>query len=99
MDTLNIDVKYSALYRPESIGMLERQHRSIKDSLKAALVEMGEAHQDKWLNHLPFVVLAKNSAVQEDIGASPNELAFGMNFRLPGQLLRDPGPPPVQFIQ
>ena len=93
MDNLNVEVKYSALYRPESIGMLERQHRSLKDSIKAALVEMAEQHQSNWLNHLPFIVLGKNSAVQEDLGASPNELAYGMNFRLPGQILVDPGEP------
>ena len=29
MSKLNIDVKYSALYRPQSIGLLERQHRSL----------------------------------------------------------------------
>ena len=28
MDKLNIEITYSALYRPEAIGMLERQHRS-----------------------------------------------------------------------
>ena len=27
MDRLHIKVRYSALYRPESIGLLERQHR------------------------------------------------------------------------
>ena len=42
---LNIKVTYSALYRPQAIGLLERQHRSIKDSLKAAIVEMGQQHQ------------------------------------------------------
>ena len=97
MDTLNVEVKYSALYRPESIGMLERQHRSLKDSIKAALVEMAEEHQGNWLNHLPFIVLGKNSAFQEDLGASPNELAFGMNFRLPGQVLIDPGEPQTEM--
>ena len=33
MDRLNVEVKYSALYRQESIGMLERQHRDLKNSL------------------------------------------------------------------
>ena len=39
LSKLNIKVRYSALYRPESIGMLERQHRGLKDSLKSALIE------------------------------------------------------------
>ena len=73
------------------MGMIERQHRSIKDSLKASIQDMADKHQSKWMDFLPFVVLGKNSAVQPDIGASPNELAFGSALRLPGQLLQDPG--------
>ena len=91
MSKLNIKVKYSALYRPESIGMLERQHRGLKDSLKAALVDMGEKHTNRWIDHLPFVLLGRRVALQPDIGASASELTFGMNVRIPGQLLHDPG--------
>ena len=40
MSKLNINVKYPASYRPESQGLLERQHRSLKTSLKAALEEL-----------------------------------------------------------
>ena len=40
MAKLNVDIKYSALYRPQSIGILERQHRSLKDSLKASIEDM-----------------------------------------------------------
>ena len=94
MSKLNVDVKYSALYRPQSIGMLERQHLDIKTSLKAALIDIGEKHQDKWLDFLPFVLLGKRVSYQQDIGASPSELAFGMNVRIPGQILYDPGQMP-----
>ena len=91
MSKLNIEVKYSALYRPESIGILERQHRSIKDSLKAAIVDMGEKHQDKWLDILPFVLLGRRVAVQPDLQASASEYALGMNVKIPGQILVEPG--------
>ena len=93
MSRLNIEVKYSALYRPQAIGILERQHRSIKDSLKAAIVDMGEAHQDKWMDFLPFVLLGRRVAYQPDLGASPSELTFGQTVKIPGQILRDPGEP------
>ena len=102
MEKLNIEIKYSASYRPESIGMLERQHRSIKDSLRAAIIdveeslknsilEMGEKHQHKWLDFLPFVLLGRRVAYQPDIKASAAELTFGVNPRIPGQILHDPG--------
>ena len=90
MSKLKIKVQYSALYRPQAIGMLERQHRCLKDSLKAALDDMGEKHQDQWLNYLPFVLMGRRTAVQPDIGASSSELAFGMNIRIPGQILYNP---------
>ena len=91
MSKLNVDIKYSALYRPQAMGMIERQHRSIKDSIKASINDMADKHQNRWLDVLPFVVLGKNSALQPDVGASPNELAFGTGLRIPGQLLSDPG--------
>ena len=90
MSKLNIDVKYSALYRPESIGMLERQHRGLKDSLKSALIQMGDKHQQYWLDHLPFVLLGRRAAFQPDLGASASELTFGKKVTLPGQILADP---------
>ena len=91
MDKLHIDVQYSALYRPESIGMLERQHRSLKDSLKSAIVDMGEKYQGEWMDYLPFILLGRRTAVQTDIGASSSELAFGTTVKVPGQILLDPG--------
>ena len=51
--TLNYDVNFTALYSPMTNAMVERQHQSIKNSLKAALLEMGDAHQDKWADQLP----------------------------------------------
>ena len=90
MKKLNVEIKYSPLYRPQAMGMIERQHRAIKDSLKAAIEDMTEKHQNKWLDYLPFVILGKNSSLQPDIGASPNELAFGTGLQIPGQLLVDP---------
>ena len=74
------------------MGLLERQHRSsIKDSLKAAIVDMGDQYQNKWMDFLPFMMLGKNSTLQVNIGSSASELTFGTKVRLPGQILHDPG--------
>ena len=67
MSKLNIKVTYSALYRPQAIGMLERQHRDIKNSLRAAIEDMGNKYQEKWMTYLPLVLLGKNTALQLDI--------------------------------
>ena len=90
MAKLNIEVKYSALYRPQSIGLLERQHRSLKDSMKAAIEDLVEKHQNRWFDFLPFIQLGKNVTTQQDLGVAPSELAFGSALRIPGQLLHDP---------
>ena len=78
------------------MGLIERQHRSIKDSLKAAIVNMGEKYQDNWIDFLPFMLLGKNVALQSDVGASASELSFGMKVRTLGQLLHDPGEVPSE---
>ena len=90
MEKLNIEVKYSALYRPQSIGLLERQHRSLKDSLKSAIVDLGEEYQEKWMDFLPFTLLGRRNAYQPDLGASSSEFTFGTKVKVPGQLLCDP---------
>ena len=90
MDNLNVEVKYSALYRPQAIGMLERQHRPLKESPKAAIEDMGNKYQESWMDYLPLILLGKNTALQPDIEASPSEMSFGLNVRIPGQLLNDP---------
>ena len=97
---LNIEIKYSASYRPESQGLLERQHRDVKTSIKASLEDlklrstmedMANKFQNKWLDQLPWVLLGKRVTLQTDLGASPCELAMGLNVRIPGQILREPG--------
>ena len=71
--------------------MLERQHQGLKNSLKAALIDMGNTHQDKWLDSLPFVLLGRRVAYQPDLGASASEMCFGKNVAIPGEILSDPG--------
>ena len=55
---------------------------------------MGEKHQNKWLDFLPFVLLGRRVAYQPDIKASAAQLTFGVNPRIPGQILHDPGEVP-----
>lgn len=66
-------------YHPQSNGMLERFHRT----LKAALT----AHETpQWSQRLPIVLLALRNTVKQDIGVTPAELVFGTTLRLPGEL-------------
>ena len=40
-------VSYTPVYHSASLGHLERQHRDLKQSLKACLLEMGDKHGEK----------------------------------------------------
>ena len=46
---LGIKVKFIPLYHQSTNGAFERQHRTIKDSLKASLIEMGDTHRANWM--------------------------------------------------
>ena len=55
---------------------------------------MGNVHQDRWIDQLPWTLLSKRVALQADLGASAAQLTFGgLNPSLPGALLQDPGAP------
>ena len=79
-------VSYTPVYHSASLGHLERQHRDIKDGLKACLLEMGDTHASKWHLALPWVMLGKRTAFQPHLDASPAEMVFGQTLTVPGDL-------------
>ena len=48
-DQLGIKVDYSPIYYPQANGLIERSHQSIKNSIKASLIEMGDVYQENWI--------------------------------------------------
>ena len=93
MKTFNVEVKFTPAYHAATNGAIERRHQTIKNALKASLIDMGNKHQDKWMRALPWVLLGKRTAYQPDLDTSSAMLAFGRSPLLPGQLLGHPGPP------
>lgn len=66
-------------YHPQSNGIIERTHRT----MKAALM----CHKDeKRTDKLPIILLGMRTAHKEDIDASPAEMLYGQTIRLPGEL-------------
>ena len=88
---LGIKLNYTPTYSPQTNGLIERQNSTIKTSLKAALIQMGEEHKENWYNFLPWILLMKRTAYQADLQASPSMLCYGTNPMVPGDLLREPG--------
>ena len=93
MKNFNIEVTFTPAYHAATNGAIERQHQTIKNSLKAALVDMGNEHKDQWTRALPWVLLGKRVQYQPFLDASSAQLVLGKSLKMPGQLLREPGPP------
>nr|VZI49627.1 unnamed protein product [Spirometra erinaceieuropaei] len=68
-------------YHPAANGMVERFHRQLKASLRAA------ADPENWTDHLPLVLLGIRSALKPDLDCSAAELVFGSTIRLPGEMI------------
>ena len=93
MSTFNIPVRFTPAYHAATNGAIERRHQTIKNALKASLIDMGNSHGDKWSTALPWVLLGKRSAFQPDLDTSAALLTLGKSPQLPCQLFGDPGPP------
>ncbi|BHF73292.1 hypothetical protein SprV_0401637300 [Sparganum proliferum] len=68
-------------YHPAANGMVERFHRQLKASLRAA------ADPENSTDHLPLVLLGIRSALKPDLDCSAAELVFGATVRLPGEMI------------
>ncbi|BHF64597.1 hypothetical protein SprV_0200760300 [Sparganum proliferum] len=68
-------------YHLAANGMVERFHRQLKASLRAA------ADPENWTDHLPLVLLGIRSSLKSDLDCSAAELVFGATVRLPGQMI------------
>nr|VZI08032.1 unnamed protein product [Spirometra erinaceieuropaei] len=68
-------------YHPAAKGMVERFHRQLKATLRAA------ADPENWTDHFPLVLLGIRSALKPDLDCSAAELVFGTTVRLPGEMI------------
>ena len=74
--TLNAKVNHTTAFHPASNGILEREHRKLKASLRAL-------RDPDWVDRLPIVVLGWNNAIREDFLHAPSQLLYGTSTRLP----------------
>nr|VZI08069.1 unnamed protein product [Spirometra erinaceieuropaei] len=68
-------------YHLAADGMVERFHRQLKASLRAA------ADPENWTDHLPLVLLGIRSTLKSDLDCSAAEMVFGATVRLPGEMI------------
>ena len=89
---LGITRKLTTAYHPQANGMIERQHRTLKDRLIARTCA-SDGSSASWMDHLPFVLLGLRASIRADSGCSPSDLLYGSHLRLPGDLLGVVQPP------
>jgi hypothetical protein len=90
---LNIQHSQTTAYHPQSIGMVERFHCSLKDTLRA------HCNAANWVDHLLWVLLGHRAAAREDDGSTPDQGVFGSPLILPGQFLDSPELPSKIFLE
>lgn len=68
----------SSALHAQGNGQVERFNRTLKGLLRKHVSE-----ENEWDAHLPQVVMAYNSSVQESTGFSPYQMLYGCNMPLP----------------
>lgn len=77
---LGIKRNRTTAYHPQSNGMVERFHRSLKAAIRC--------HEKKgWAECLPLVLLGFRSVFREDLNSTAAELVYGSPISLPGELI------------
>lgn len=83
--SLGISHRTSSPYHPESQGVLERFHQTLKAMLKKYCWETG----NEWDEGVPFVLFAICETTQESLQFSLTELVFGLSVQGPLKVLKE----------
>ncbi|KAL1129671.1 hypothetical protein AAG570_012616 [Ranatra chinensis] len=75
---LGINQCHTTPYHPQTNGMVERWHRTLKE----ALIARGASNN--WTRHLPTVLLCLRTALRTDSDTTAATLYYGQNIALPG---------------
>jgi transposase InsO family protein len=79
--TLGINHLRTTAYHPQSNGIIERFHRT----LKAAIMSKGV---ENWPSKLPLILLALRASFKPEYNSTPAEMIYGQPLRLPGEFFQ-----------
>uniref|UniRef100_A0A8C9SS53 Integrase catalytic domain-containing protein n=1 Tax=Scleropages formosus TaxID=113540 RepID=A0A8C9SS53_SCLFO len=89
-DRLGVRKTRTTPLHPQSDGLVERFNRTLTTQLSV----LTSRHQRDWDRHVPLVLWACRSAVQESTGCTPALLMFGRELRTPVDLAFGSPPEP-----
>ena len=78
---LGVKLHHTTAYHPQSNGLVERFHRTLKAALKARL------QGPSWTDELPWVLLGLRTVPKDGISSSAAELVYGTPLTVPGQFI------------
>nr|GFA80470.1 putative reverse transcriptase domain-containing protein [Tanacetum cinerariifolium] len=76
---LGIDICMSTAYHPETDGQSERTIQTLKDMLRACVIDFGKG----WVKHLPLAEFSYNNSYHASMKAAPYEALYGQKCRSP----------------
>lgn len=76
---LGIKKTRTTSYHPQSNGIVERWHRTMKAAL------MARGNTINWCSELPIVLLGLRTALRDTYNVSPAQMLYGTNIRIPGE--------------
>ncbi|GJR45856.1 putative reverse transcriptase domain-containing protein [Tanacetum coccineum] len=76
---LGTQLDMSMAYHPETDGQSERTIQTLKDMLRACVIDFGKG----WERHLPLVEFSYNNSYHASIKATPFEALYGRKCRSP----------------
>lgn len=79
MKLFGIKLNHTTAYHPQSNGIIERFHRTLKQSLKCH-------NSTNWTISLPSVLMGLRSTIIENSNVSITEMVYGAPIRLPSDL-------------
>ncbi len=80
---------FTTAYHPALNGLVERANRKILEVLRPIVSEF----LDNWEDWLPHVAASLNSSINDSTGKSPHYILYGVEKRLPYDLLTSPQQP------
>ncbi|GKC37916.1 putative reverse transcriptase domain-containing protein, partial [Tanacetum coccineum] len=79
LKALGTSLAMSMTYHPETDGQSERTIQTLKDMLRACVIDIGNG----WVKHLPLVEFSYNNSYHASIKAAPFEALYGRKCRSP----------------